>query len=196
VSLRRGFKAEAERISADVREEMNLSLHERLDPICLARHLCLPVMNLREAARHLGDPELATYFLTEDTDSFSALTLFYGMRRVIIHNESHAPTRQASNIAHEISHCLLEHPPEPVLDLDGHRRWNEQLEMEATWLGGTLLMPRAGALRIARSGLPVDQIARHFGVSEPLCRWRLNETGVASQLQRYANFRTMSRKAG
>jgi Zn-dependent peptidase ImmA (M78 family) len=194
VTLRRGFKAEAERISAEVRREMNLSLEDRLDPSMLARHLCIPVIDIEMAARRLGKPDFGRYFLIEDVESLSAMTLFHGRKRIVLHNGSHAPTRQASNIAHEISHCLLEHIPGPVLRPDGCRYWNEGMEAEAAWLGGALLVPRIGALQHARAGLAVDQIARHFAVSSHLCRWRMNETGIAQQLRRYATFRSAKRQ--
>jgi Zn-dependent peptidase ImmA (M78 family) len=195
MSFRRGFKAEAERIAAEIREELNLPLDDRLDPLCLARHLCIPVLEIGKLATLLGKPALGNYFLIEDVDSLSALTLFDGSKRIIVHNESHAPTRQVSNLAHEISHCILEHVPEPVLRPDGRRCWNEEVEAEATWLAGALLVPRAGALKLARGGLEDDLIARHFGVSTALCRWRMNETGISSQLQRYAKFRKTGGRA-
>jgi len=174
---------------------MNLSLVDRLDPFALARHLCIPVLGIGKLVTLIGREDLGKYFLSEDVESFSAMTLFDGWKRTVVHNESHAPTRQASDIAHEVSHCLLEHLPEPVLRQDGHRCWNEQVETEATWLSGALLVPRAGALQLARSGLAIDLIARRFGVSSILCRWRMNETGIAEQLHRYANLRKTSRNA-
>jgi Zn-dependent peptidase ImmA (M78 family) len=136
MSLRRGFKAEAERIAAEIREELNLSLDDRLDPLSLARHLCIPVLEIGDLAALSRNAGLGDYFLIEDADCLSALTLFDGTKRTIVHNESHAPTRQVSNLAHEISHCLLEHVPEPVARPDGRRCWNEEVEAEATWLGG------------------------------------------------------------
>ena len=156
MSLRRGFKAEAERIAAEIREELNLSLDDRLDPLSLARHLCIPLLEIGDLAALSGNAGLGDYFLIEDADCLSALTLFDGTKRTIVHNESHAPTRQVSNLAHEISHCLLEHVPEPVARPDGRRCWNEEVEAEATWLGGALLVPRAGALKLARAGLDED----------------------------------------
>lgn len=194
MKFRRGFKTLAERISAEVRGEMNLSMESRLDPSILANHLSIPVLGIRNAAALLGKSDFGQYFLTEDVDSFSAITVFHGRRRIVIHNENHAPTRQASNIAHEVSHCLLEHEPEPVLQLDGCRYWNEQVEAEAAWLSGALLVPREGVLRLALSGLTVELIARHFGVSPTLCRWRMNGTGVASQLRRNISLRTTRRR--
>ena len=158
MSFRRGFKAEAERIAAEIREELNLPLDDRLDPLCLARHLCIPVLEIGKLATLLGKPALGNYFLIEDVDSLSALTLFDGSKRIIVHNESHAPTRQVSNLAHEISHCILEHVPEPVLRPDGRRCWNEEVEAEALgWPGHSWCLARvplnspAGAWRTISS---------------------------------------------
>ena len=62
-------------------------------------------------------------------------------------------------------------------------------EDEATWLGGALLVPRDGALNLVRRGIELPSIARNFGVSEALCRWRINETGVAQQIRRLSKWR-------
>ena len=59
------------------------------------------------------------------------------------------------------------------------------VEAEADWLGGTLLVPRDGALSYVRARLSVVEIAAQYGVGETLCRWRLNQTGVIRQIQRY-----------
>jgi N-acetylmuramoyl-L-alanine amidase CwlA len=36
---------------------------------------------------------------------------------------------------------------------------------------------------------PVQRIADHYGVSESLCRWRLNNTGVVRHAERLAQRR-------
>lgn len=183
MSLRRGFKAEAERIASEVRAELSLTATCRLNPLVLARHLEIPVLTIRHCQRSSQNPALLKCLLRDEGDSFSAITLFIGSRRVIVHNESHALTRQANDIVHEIAHCLLQHPPAPVTDHSGCRCWNETLEDEANWLAGTMLVPREGALALARSGSTIAEIAESFGVSEQLCRWRINQTGVAHQLR-------------
>jgi Zn-dependent peptidase ImmA (M78 family) len=106
-----------------------------------------------------------------------------------VHNESHSQTRQASNITHELSHCLLEHPPGPAVSRDGCRHWNDRLEAEADWLAGALLVPREGALYLLGQGMSVDSIAQHFGVSPALGRRRIYETGVAKQSERLSDLR-------
>ena len=182
--MKRGFKAEAERIASEVRGELRLGLRDRLDPTQLASHLAIPVLTMRSLPSPNGVASFVTYFSSIDSESFSAVTVVVGRRRIIVHNENHHPNRQASNLTHEISHTLLEHAPNAVVAANGQRFWDAELEEEATWLGAALLVPRDGALRMLRSGRGVDEIATHYGVSEQLCRWRITQTGVLHQLQR------------
>ena len=187
MGLRRGFKAEAERISAEVRAELELGPLDRLDPFHFADHLGVQVFGLRELARFDGGGANFVHVLQgAERDAFSAITIFRGDRRLIVHNDSHAPTRQASNIAHEMSHCILEHPPSPLLSPEGCRYWNTRVEEEADWLAGALLIPREGALTLTKRNVPIDRMAARYGVSEQLCRWRINETGVAIQVRRWS----------
>ena len=83
---------------------------------------------------------------------------------------------------------LLEHSPTPVSS-SGCRCWDDTVEDEATWLGAALLVPREGALRLARNGMDIPGIANNFGVSEPLCRWRIAQTGITYQLQHSQKYR-------
>ena len=186
--MRRGFKTEAERLAAQVREELGLSPTDPLDPWRLADVLAIPVMTLREYGQRSG-ARAVQLFLTSERDSFSAITLCQGYRRVIVYNESNAPTRQRSDLAHEFAHTLLEHAPRQVLDGNGCRYIDDEIEEEATWLAGALLVPRDGALRLAVGGRSPADVAGHYGVSEDLSQWRLNSTGVTLQLARRARFR-------
>jgi hypothetical protein len=187
VTLRRGFKSEGERISAELREELSLGPLDRLDPLRLAEHLGIPVFGLKDLARFDGGGATFIRVLRgSEREAFSAITVFCGGRRLVIHNDSHAPTRQASSVTHELSHCILEHPPSPILSPEGCRHWNSRLEEEADWLAGALLVPREGALTLTKRGWPLARIAERYAVSEQLCRRRVNETGVAIQARRWA----------
>jgi Zn-dependent peptidase ImmA (M78 family) len=184
VKHRRGFKAEAERISEEIRGELQLSPKMALDVFNLSGHLAIPVLGLRNVSNGSEGIDFYGYFSVTDPDTFSAITIFRGYQRFIIHNDSHHPNRQSSNIAHELSHCLLEHCPTPLRGNDGQRNWDAEMEGEATWLGASLLVPRAGALSLLRAGSRVDQIATHYAVSTALCEWRIRESGIRTQLQR------------
>jgi Zn-dependent peptidase ImmA (M78 family) len=187
--VKRGFKSAAEQIAQEVRTELNLGPSERLDVLSLANHLAIPVFTIGEIARLASANTFSHYFAVVDPDCFSAVTVFCGHKRFIIHNENHHPHRQASNLAHEISHTLLEHRPAPLAGRDGRRYWDSEVEEEATWLGAALLVPRSGALEMVKARRTISQIADHYGVSESLCVWRIRQSGVDVQAERWRRFR-------
>jgi Zn-dependent peptidase ImmA (M78 family) len=181
MGLRRGFKSEAEDIAVEVRAELGLSALAVLDPLVLAAHLEIPVRALTECDY---DQDLIDHFTGVGQDTFSAVTVFHGHRRVIVHNDSHARQRQNSNIVHELSHALLLHPPSAALDIRGCRVWDQDHEDEADYLCGCLLVTRRAALQVARRGFSLDAAAAHFGVSRQMMAWRVNGTGAQLQAQR------------
>ena len=187
--MRRGFKSNAEQIAAEIRVELGLDENDRMDALRLAEHLAIPVFTIRQVAELNAQDSFAHYFSVIDPDSFSAVTVFCGYKRFIIHNENHHPHRQASNLAHEISHTILEHSPTPVARHDGRRYWDSEVEQEANWLGAALLVPRAGALEMFKANCTVAQIASHFGVSESLCDWRIRQSGIDKQAERWRRYR-------
>jgi Zn-dependent peptidase ImmA (M78 family) len=174
--VRRGFKKEANEIAVGVRSELGLTSSAPLNPWRLANHLEIPVLALSEFRQVAAS--CTAHFSAVEPDAFSAVTVFDGPRRLIVHNDSHATTRQASNLAHELAHGLLLHPPAPALDARGCREWDDDIEQEASWLAGALLIPEAAALVIARRRTPVQDAARQYGVSPAMIRFRMNVTNA------------------
>ena len=189
MALRRGFKSEAEGIAREVREELGLRPVDPLAPLKLAEHLEIPVIPLSALRREA--PAMVRHFSRIDRSAFSAITIFDGPARVIVHNDSHSVGRQSSNLAHELSHGLLLHPPRPPLDGYGNREWNQEEELEADWLAGVLLVPDEAALLIVRRELSVSAAADVYGVSEPMMRFRLNMTGAKVRVQRAGRYRVL-----
>src|SRR5581483_3803142 len=107
MSFRRGFKSEANAIAAEVRGELGLTPFAPLAPHELAAYLDIPVHPLSSFAAIA--PESVRLFSGAEQGTFSAVTVFRGRRREIVHNDSHALGRQHSNIAHELAHGLLLH---------------------------------------------------------------------------------------
>ncbi len=182
--LRYGFKTEAERIALSVRSELGLTPSDRLDSFALADHLGIPVVSLKELLLDGAERRSIARLLAGDA-RFSAATVCAGTRRLIIYNPAHPPGRQANSLCHELSHVVLEHPPSPALGVGGCRAWDGRLEAEADWLAAVLLVPRDGAFAWVRRGGDETSGAPHFGVSQTLFRWRVNQTGVVKQLARW-----------
>lgn len=176
MALRRGFKNEAQKIANEVRAEMGLSALDRLDPWQVAEYLDIPILGLSDF--QADAPFAAHYFSVNEPESFSAVTVFYGYKRTIVHNDSHAPVRQVSNVAHELGHALLMHPPTPALNDYGCREWNQDIEDEANFLGPLLLVSDYAAVQIVLRGMSHEDAAQMYGVSVALLRLRLNMSGA------------------
>ena len=182
MNLRWGFKSEAAKLAQEIRTELGLRPLDGLDTLALAAHLEIPVVPLSSLPSDLTSVE---YFLSVGRKSFSALTVFDGHRRTIVHNDSHSKARQNSNLAHELSHGLLFHEPVPALDtITGCRNWNDTNEEEAEWLAGELLVTAAMALAVERGRFTREQARNRLGVSDPMLQWRINMTGASKRVKR------------
>lgn len=181
-TLRRGFKAEAERLAISTRRQLRLSVRDRLDGLELARHLGVPVLSLLDLRSDVTNSRSIDLLLSPRA-GFSAVTVCSESRQLIVFNPAHPPGRRSNSLVHELSHILLRHDPAPAVDQVGCRHWDQQAESEADWLAGVLLVPREGALWWIRNGGDLRGGATHFGVSEALFRWRVNQTGVVRQIE-------------
>jgi Zn-dependent peptidase ImmA (M78 family) len=170
-----------------MRAELGIKNIERLDPFALAALLGIPVMSLTQLdALDLSIPDMheAVEFLTTGKQSaLSAMTVFAGTRRLIVYNDANPSPRQASDLSHELGHGLLLHQPVPALDERGCRAWDPDIENEASYLGGALLIPGKAARYIAKSGMTTDDAAARFVCSIEMVNWRLNETGARRMMK-------------
>lgn len=192
MTLRRGFKSEANSIARSTRSELGLLFEAKLDPWILAEHLAIPLIPLSQI--RADAPHAVHYFTKVSQSEFSAVTVFKGTKRVIVYNDSHSIGRQASDIAHELAHGLLLHVPGPALNDYGCRNWDEEMEEEADWLCGALLISEEAALKIVRSRLTSEAAATHYGTSKKMVEWRVGITGARRRIdrmeRRYAGKRT------
>ncbi len=89
---------------------------------------------------------------------------------------------------HEMAHVELRHTPARVdVSKTGMlllSDYSEDQEQEADWHGAALLVPRAGLMHFRATHKTITDIAKHYGVSESLCEWRLRMTGVDVQIRR------------
>jgi len=178
MKLSTAFKRQAEGLGQEIRQELGLSNLERLPAADLLRHLGLPMISLSQ----LGNGEDALrdavdYLRSEDASSLSAMTVFRGHRRAVVFNDAHDDGRQASDLCHEAAHAVLMHTPAAATDSLGCRIWDQEVEDEAGWLGGALLIPGKAARYAAKAGWTFQYMATRFGCSEQMARWRNNESG-------------------
>ena len=179
--LRPGFKAEAEKTAQLVRAELGLGLLDALDCFALAEAWGIPVVSLDEL-RENGANERSVQRLLGEEAGFSATTVVLGTKRLIVYNPRQSAGRNASSLAHELSHLILEHEAAPAIGIGGCRHWDGVQEAEADWLGAAMLVPRESALEWIRQNDNLEEGAQNFGVSIELFRWRVSHTGVVRQV--------------
>jgi Zn-dependent peptidase ImmA (M78 family) len=179
--MRRGFKAQAERIAERVRTEAGKKTPERFEAMELAKHVGAQV----RSADQLTD--LAKLQTLEELQpgAFSACTFTFGDLHIIVLNPLASLGRQHSDVAHEVAHILLQHAVKEVQQIGGVSFFtcDPDEEQEANWLAGCLLLPRPLLLRAAGRGMNAADIAEAYGVSEQMAAYRLRITGVERQLQ-------------
>lgn len=180
MTLRRGFKAEAEREAARVRKELGLAPHDALDPSDLSEHMKVKVVD----ASTLVDIAELEELERIQAFSFSAATFEISGRKIIVFSPLRTTGRRNSDIAHELAHLMLKHELSEVRDLNGmpFRTCRPDEEEEATAFGGTLLLPRPLLLSAARRRATVDQLAAQYDVTTEMARFRYNSTGVTKQV--------------
>jgi hypothetical protein len=101
-TLRRGFKSEANRIAVITRAELGLKPIDKLCGFKLAKHKGIHIYTLLDFG--ISESDIHNY------NSWSALTLPNRVGdRMIIHNHTHSPQRQQSNLMHELAHIICGH---------------------------------------------------------------------------------------
>jgi Zn-dependent peptidase ImmA (M78 family) len=186
----RGFKTSCENVARQQRRNLGLVPSAPLDPYVLAKHLGIIVHSVEDVPGL--SPDCLRILLYHDADSWSAVTLSSNNRNVVILNSSHAPTRLASDLVHEIAHILIGHTPsridlteEGLLMLSTYSR---QQEDEANWLAGCLLLPRDALVLIRNQRQDLAAAAKKYGISMDMLRYRINVTGVDYQFKRRTNY--------
>ena len=189
--MRRGFKAWCERTSQEYRRSVGVRPTDPLDPGQLAKLLGV-LVTTPEAIPGLSR-EAVSQLTSIDRESWSAVTIAHGGKRLVVLNSGQSRARQTSSLAHELAHIVLNHTTdEAVLSDEGflfRGSFDTAQEEEADWLSGCLLVPRDGLLAVGRRSADHRYLAMRFGVSRDMVAWRLRLTGVSRQLKREARMR-------
>jgi Zn-dependent peptidase ImmA (M78 family) len=183
--LRYGFKAFAEKLAAQERTAVGLSLHDRFDPWNFATYMQVCVLAYDELQLSADHSEQLTKV---DVGSWSGVTLSEAGKYFVVLNPKHDLRRQRNTLTHELAHITLGHIANRIEVSNSGAillgEYADDQEQEADWLSGTLLMPRDGILKLRKKGVSAEQIADHFQVSKDLCEWRLRMTGIDRQLKK------------
>jgi hypothetical protein len=98
-----------------VRRELGLGPTDPLDPVRLADHLGIRVINPLVDLPELPS-DVKDQLFSSDPWGWSAATLQIGERAVVIYNARKSKGRQASDIIHELAHVMLGHDPAQIAE--------------------------------------------------------------------------------
>lgn len=183
-AFKRGFKAEAERLSEHYRSQLKNSKFDPLDAFALANHLDVPIVTVKSLFE--GNESHPAFSKLSDTNKFSAMWMpNEDGDKIILHNDNHSIKRQQSNLMHELSHIIRKHEvPENWAILCkqlGLHYYNKEHEDEAKYLGACLQISKPGLLWALKRNYSESQISDYFNASEEMVRFRLNISGASKQ---------------
>lgn len=187
--MRRGFKAEAERLAVRLRTELGVKPNQRLNIDLLAGHLGVEVRRADSLVKRVELERLDSL----QAGCFSAATFHLPDGRIVAVTNPIGTTegRRDSDLAHELAHVILRHQLRTAEKIGGLTFFNcdPEQEEEANWLAGCLLLPRPLLLTDARLGLSIEEVAAKHKVSVQMARYRLNTSGVYLQINRVKSVR-------
>ena len=180
--MERGFKSRCEEIARSVRAELDIPPPAPLSADTLAGHMGVLVWSVTQLGISGDDIEQLTVV---DGEAWSAITVEAARREAIIINPSHKSGRYSSDVMHELAHLMLAHEPSTMYFVgDGElalRGFKKDIEDEANWLAGVLLLPREALVSIRRRRLPDVKASEMYGVSGQMLNFRMNVSGVNRQ---------------
>lgn len=155
-----------------------------LDPFELAKNMCVDIIRPSEIPGLR--PECLDQLLVKEFEAWSAGSLKLPSNDVVVVlNPTHAKTRERATLMEELSHIHLGHTPTQLIIIEGgpvFRTFKKSQETEAYWVGAAALVPQAALERAKSNDAQRQVVARFYGVSPDLVRFRENVTGVRLKL--------------
>lgn len=179
--LRRGFKAEAERLAKDSWRAMGLTPNDRMDPARLAEHEgCI----VRSAGSLVDIAKLEELYEIQNDAFFACTFKLPGDRYAIVYNPLMSDKRRNSDVAHEVAHIVLGHRLSRLERLGNVAFFSgdKRQEEEAAWLSGCLLLPRFVLIHDLRKRRDDAIIAERRMLSLDMVKYRMRVTGAARQI--------------
>lgn len=177
--MKHGFKSWCERAAISYRNNLGLKNIDPLPANTLAQHLGV-ILKTPEEIDGLSKESLEV-LLNGESKSWSAVTLTFGTKNVVIYNPKHSAGRRSNDIMHELSHIIIGHQPQQMHSYELAlllRHYNAEQEDEADWLAATLLLPKDILIKIKASRIDHEDAARVYGTSKALVEMRMNVAGV------------------
>lgn len=176
VDLSWQFRKRCEGLSTELRTELALKAYDPLPARLLAKKLDA---KLRTPLQMIQASDEASEYLSQIDETIWSGVILRFKPLIILYNPNLSSVRFESTIMHELGHFILKHPPgklylAPTGELE--RDFDSLIEAEASYLGSCLQIPRRGIHWALQRKMKEQSIAKHFGASMEMVRWRLNAT--------------------
>jgi len=122
MKLRYGMRKQIEDLADHFRSLLNLGSRDRLDPFCLCEELGVPYLPLSRLDISAEDRKALTDGAAGNF--FACIVPISATQRGIVFNDNAAPTKIASDIAHELAHIILDHELQPPALENGKRSYS------------------------------------------------------------------------
>lgn len=177
---RYGFKKWSDDKAIQIRKELGLYASSPLCAFDLCKHMRIPLF-VPDEIKGLSKENLSN-LLGEGHGHWSAASIPVNDKFIIVHNPTHIPARQQSNLMHELAHIICEHKipdDKNILGLSGFlRNHDENQENEAEWFGACLQLPKPALIWALKKKMTILEIAEHFNASIEMVKYRINISGV------------------
>lgn len=155
-----------------------------LDPFELAKNMRVDIIRPSEIPGLR--PDCLDQLLVKEFEAWSAGSLKLPSNDVVVVlNPTHPKTRERATLMEELSHIHLGHTPTQLIIIEGgpvFRTFKKSQETEAYWVGAAALVPKAALERAKSNDAQRQVVARFYGVSPDLVRFRENVTGLRLKL--------------
>lgn len=172
---------ELERKALRIRKFAGADEDSPLDPFELASQLHVRVVALDDLEGI--SQEVRDQLLNQDNDGWSggATPPLADGSRIVVLNPTHSRRRRAATLMEELCHIMLGHTADrlAISDDEGQNRdYDKEREREAYGVGAAVLLPYVALRRRLENCVDAKMIAREFGVSVELVKYRAKITGL------------------
>lgn len=190
IRLGHGFKTDVDKLALQVRSDLEIASHDRLQARKLAKHLGVKVAYPHQLPS-VRAANLEGLGRAGEKQSWSALLMqVEGYPPLILTNPHHGPEREESNIFHELAHHLCGHAPARIHVMGGLplREFDKEQEQQAEHLGFSLHINRESLFHCMKRGLSESEISERYCASPQLVKLRINKSGVKKILGLSGNY--------
>lgn len=184
-NYRRGFKKWADEKVIEIRMQLGLYASSPLCAFKLCEFLKIPIIEPSNV-QGLSDDYLNELIGAGSTHWSAATIPIIDGKYIIVHNPTHSPARQQSNLMHELAHILCGHRISENTKSTGLSGFLRNLDItqedEAEWLGSCLQLPRPALIYSLKKKMTLEKIAEYYNCSIEMVNYRINITGVKRQL--------------